>query len=347
MRALLKHPLPWFIFSLGSAWALIDDAVWRPGGTGGGLAGHGDWRTKRTPKRSRVRPSNSTWSPSPAARSRWAVPPTSQAASADEGPQHPVKIGPFWMGKTEVTWDEYDLYWKQEEEAKREKLSPEDKAADAVTRPTPPYADETFGHGRGKPRGAVHHAPRRHGVLPLAVSQDRQDLSPADRGRVGIRLPRRHQDGLLLRRRPQAAGRLRLVRRQLRGHDSQGRPRRSPIPGGCTTCTATWRSGAWITTRRTIYSTFPLDKPTLEPVSLPTANRFPNVARGGSWADKPALCRSAARRGSDKSWIKRDPQRPQSIWWLTDADFVGFRIMRPVEEQANLKGLQSKVTQGK
>ena len=38
---------------------------------------------------------------------------------ADEGPQHLVGIQPFWMGKTEVTWDEYDLYWKTEEGARR------------------------------------------------------------------------------------------------------------------------------------------------------------------------------------------------------------------------------------
>ena len=31
-------------------------------------------------------------------------------------------------------------------------------------------------------------------------------------------------------------------------------------------------------------------------------NRWPNVVRGGSWADDPGRCRSAARRGSDKSW---------------------------------------------
>jgi hypothetical protein len=29
---------------------------------------------------------------------------------------------------------------------------------------------------------------------------------------------------------------------------------------------------------------------------------------------------------------------------MTDADFVGFRIVRPVEEQENLKGLKSTVT---
>ena len=77
---------------------------------------------------------------------------------------------------------------------------------------------------------------------------------------------------------------------------------------------------------------------------LPTADRFPHVARCGSWADEPAQLRSAARRGSDKTWIKRDPQRPQSIWWLTDAEIVGFRVLRPLEEYDTLKHLKSKVT---
>ena len=26
----------------------------------------------------------------------------------------------------------------------------------------------------------------------------------------------------------------------------------------------------------------------------------------------------------------QDPQIPQSIWYLTDADFVGFRVVRPL-----------------
>ncbi len=28
----------------------------------------------------------------------------------DEGPQHEVEIEPFWMGKYEVTWDEYEIW---------------------------------------------------------------------------------------------------------------------------------------------------------------------------------------------------------------------------------------------
>ena len=31
----------------------------------------------------------------------------------DEGPQHPVAVRPFWMGKCEVTWDEYDIFRKE------------------------------------------------------------------------------------------------------------------------------------------------------------------------------------------------------------------------------------------
>jgi hypothetical protein len=49
------------------------------------------------------------------------------------------------------------------------------------------------------------------------------------------------------------------------------------------------------------------------------------------------------RRASDPEWSVQDPQRPQSIWWHTDATFVGFRIVRAHEEQENLRGLKSAV----
>ena len=87
--------------------------------------------------------------------------------NADEGPQHPVKIAPFWMGKYEVTWDEYDqfAFSLDLKKKKRDGVDPAsqpetEKKADAVTRPTPPYADETFGFGRkGQPVICVtHHA---------------------------------------------------------------------------------------------------------------------------------------------------------------------------------------------
>ena len=73
----------------------------------------------------------------------------------DEGPQHKVKVEPFWMGKYEVTWDEYDIWSYDKDITARTRLkgikpTPRDKEADAVSRPTPPYTDMTFGYGHDR-----------------------------------------------------------------------------------------------------------------------------------------------------------------------------------------------------
>ena len=47
-------------------------------------------------------------------------------------------------------------------------------------------------------------------------------------------------------------------------------------------------------------------------------------------ADDPELLRSASRRGSNNDWKMGDPQIPQSIWYHTEAVFVGFRVVRPL-----------------
>jgi hypothetical protein len=57
---------------------------------------------------------------------------------------------------------------------------------------------------------------------------------------------------------------------------------------------------------------------------------YPHVARGGSWDDEADRLRSAARRASDKTWKQQDPQLPKSVWYHTDAQFLGFRIVRPL-----------------
>ena len=109
------------------------------------------------------------------------------------------------MGKFEVTWDEYDqfAFSLDLKKKKRDGVDPTnqpetEKKADAVTRPTPPYADETFGFGRkGQPVICVtHHAAMEY--TALAIRQDRQNLQAAHRGRVGIRLPRGNQVPLFL-----------------------------------------------------------------------------------------------------------------------------------------------------
>jgi len=62
----------------------------------------------------------------------------------------------------------------------------------------------------------------------------------------------------------------------------------------------------------------------------PRERRFGEVARGGSCDHDPTDCRSATRLVSDSEWKKQDPQFPQSIWWVTDAPYAGFRVIRPL-----------------
>jgi formylglycine-generating enzyme required for sulfatase activity len=271
-------------------------------------------------------------------------PGTEAARGADEGPQHPVTIRPFWMGKNEVTWDEYDLYWKKVEGAEKPpNPTPRDKEADAVSRPTPPYADETFGHGReGQPVLCItHHAARQY-CLWLSIKTGKPYRLPTEAEweyacRAGTKTayffgddPKQLGDYAWF------AGNAEEVTHKV--------GEKKPNPWGLYDMYGNVAEWCLDHYKKDIYATFPADQPTLAPVVIPGPDRFPHVARGGSWADNADRLRSAARRGSDKTWIKRDPQRPQSIWWLTDADFVGFRIVRPVEEQENLKGLRSTVT---
>ena len=69
------------------------------------------------------------------------------------------------------------------------------------------------------------------------------------------------------------------------------------------------------------------------PLSVPSLTvRYKRVVRGGSWDDDPEKLRSAARVPSTPNWKVQDPQLPQSIWFLTDALHVGFRVVRPLVE---------------
>jgi formylglycine-generating enzyme required for sulfatase activity len=81
-----------------------------------------------------------------------------------------------------------------------------------------------------------------------------------------------------------------------------------------------------------------------QPVVMPSKEKYSYVTRGGSWRDEPKDQRSATRHFSKEDWSDRDPQIPRSIWWHTEALWVGIRVVCPVEPQENLKNFQSPVT---
>ncbi len=144
----------------------------------------------------------------------------------DEGPQHKVRVEPFWMGQCEVTWNEYELFMYPDEERRtRATVASDesgDKLADAVTHPSKPYVEMSFGMGKdGFPAiSMTHHAANKY--LPVAQRQDRPFLPPPDRGGMGICLPRRHDHHLFLGRRCLQAARLCLVRAEQRFQVPEG-----------------------------------------------------------------------------------------------------------------------------
>jgi formylglycine-generating enzyme required for sulfatase activity len=72
----------------------------------------------------------------------------------DEGPQHTVKIEPFWMGKYEIQWDLYDLFTTKNIEIEMAKRHPDPENSlsktDGSTRPSAAYVDMSFGMGRSE-----------------------------------------------------------------------------------------------------------------------------------------------------------------------------------------------------
>jgi formylglycine-generating enzyme required for sulfatase activity len=279
-------------------------------------------------------------------------PATEDKRSDDEGPQHEVAIAPFWMGKHEVTWDEYDefafqmdLKRKQREAVDIAKQPPGEKEADAVSRPTPPYADETFGLGRrGQPVICITH----HSAMEYC-----RWLS-AKTGKV-YRLPTEAEWEYACRAGTKTAYSFGDDPSKLQEYawnvDNAEKPqpvgKKKPNPWGLHDMhgnVSEWCLDHYVAD---IYSKLASEKPARGPVVLPTAKEYPYVARGGSWDDDADRLRSAARLASNLEWSVQDPQRPQSIWWHTDATFVGFRIVRALDEQENLRGLKSLVVKKK
>ncbi|MDA1277726.1 MAG: SUMF1/EgtB/PvdO family nonheme iron enzyme [Verrucomicrobia bacterium] len=72
--------------------------------------------------------------------------------NSDEGPQHRVRIEPFWMGKYEVTWNEYELFiYPDTARMPSDPLMSYPNAievSDAVTHPSKPYTEMSFGMGK-------------------------------------------------------------------------------------------------------------------------------------------------------------------------------------------------------
>jgi formylglycine-generating enzyme required for sulfatase activity len=256
----------------------------------------------------------------------------------DEGPQHEVELSPFWIGRFEVTWDEYLLFMSKLDLAARERGAheqPQDAWADAVSRPTPPYVPMDFGYGvEGYPAICMTQFAARHYTKWLSMKTGRC-----------YRLPTEAEWEHACRAGTTTAYSFGDDPKQLGEHawyfeNSDGKPhpvgRKQPNPWGLFDMhgnVCEWvldENDAGFYAERAKAAALAGGAVT-DPVRWP-AREYPHVVRGGSWDDDPDRLRSAARRGSNKSWKVQDPQLPKSIWYFTDARFVGFRVVRPLRQ---------------
>ena len=80
----------------------------------------------------------------PAGEFEMGSPATDPRRKKDEEPQHKVRLDAFWMQAHEVTWDEYRLFMFA---AQGGEIARKDELVDAVSRPTRPYVEMSFGMG--------------------------------------------------------------------------------------------------------------------------------------------------------------------------------------------------------
>jgi len=250
---------------------------------------------------------------------------------ADEGPQHKVKIDPFWMGRCEVTWNEFELFMFPDEERKFKgdiaTDSNVDKISDAVARPTKPYVEMSFGMGKdGYPAiSMTQHAANKYCEW-LSAKTGQYYRLPTEAEweyacKAGTTTAFSWGDD------PSAASTYAWFEKNS-DFKYQKVGRKKPNPWGLYDMhgnVAEWCLDQYVPD----YMKF-TGSVTEEPWVKAT-KPYPHVVRGGSWDDTPEKLRSSARRASDKSWKQQDPQLPKSIWYHTDAQFLGFRIVRPLK----------------
>lgn len=247
--------------------------------------------------------------------------PEEKGRNPDEGPQRKITLPGFWMGKCEVTWNEYEVFMFASDTTEAAKKG----AADAVSHPTKPYVEMSFGMGRdGFPAISItQHAANKYCEWLSAKTGHFYRLPTEAEWEYAARAGtttaysfgddpallahyacfKAEQYAKVGSRKPNPWGL----------HDMHGNVLEwtldQYLPDAYARLSNDSSRGTWVK------STQP----------------YPHVARGGSWNDPAPALRSAARRASSPDWKELDPQLPKSVWYHTSAPWIGFRVVRQSE----------------
>jgi formylglycine-generating enzyme required for sulfatase activity len=249
-------------------------------------------------------------------------PQNEKSRKADEGPQQEIKLSAFWIGTHEVTYDEFLLFFDDENASRNSEV-------DAVTRPTPQYIDLSWGMGKqgGYPVNSMSQY--------TAMMYCRWLYNKTGHF---YRLPTEAEWEYACRAGTTTTYYFGNDPKQLKDYawfadNSKNKYQKigGKKPNAWGLYDMLGNVSEWVLDQydEKYYSS--LSKSVQDPLN-PAGTRYPKSVRGGGYSDKADALRCASRSKSDPSWNKRDPQIPKSKWWLTDAMAVGFRVVRPLKQ---------------
>lgn len=210
-----------------------------------------------------------------------------------------IPEGRFWIGRTEVTWDEYLLYCAFEE---GQGLPPE---VDAISRPSKPLATFPYDHDWGKGRrpaiGMSWNGAKKYCEwLSLVTGKE-------------YRLPSEEEWRLACGDTPPDA----LKEHAWYDRNSAGQTQKTGLKKPNQNGLYDMLGNVWE------YCNEPYDEK--EPEWA--------VLRGGSFADQATDVTPDRRLRFDEFWNLADPNVPPGVWWVPDGERLGLRVLRAAADE--------------
>ena len=269
--------------------------------------------------------------------------PSDSSINEDEIPARQVEISPFWMGKFEVSWREFDSYYA--ETVTREKNEAGIRS-DAISGPTPPYGSPDQGWGKGsQPAITMRHYAALKYCQWLSDVTGRKYRLPTEAeweyaARAGTTGPYFFAEdtndswwsSLFGRNKvsPELIGEYAIYQGNSKYRTHAPRSTQ-PNPWGLYDMLGNVREFCLDWYAPDALAQYPDGQVISSPQGPETGTEY--VIRGGSFRSPPEELRASFRDYTrTEQWMRTDPQTPKSVWWYSDVTDVGFRVVRELEE---------------
>ena len=280
-------------------------------------------------------------------------PETESLRDADEGPQKSVSLSPFFMAEVEVTWDEYLAFYTAtaaEGRSTDTEGSRTNADVDAISGPTPPYGqpDQNWGLGQRPAITMSYHSAETYCQWLSQVTGKTYRLPTEAEweyaARGGTESPYFFEGNPGDFKEKKFIGKLfgkssdlinQYVIYEKNSDLKTGTPDQvdanpfglKNMLGNAAEYCSDWYS-------EEAYKNLP--EGAQDPKGPVTGEE--RVIRGGSFKSDAGDVRSAARDHTQSvAWLKTDPQIPKSIWWLSDCNFISFRVVCEFDEKTGKK----------